>query len=81
MGSLDTAQGRMEKGACNKEAYVTMVVTSDYVIGALVMAHSLRASGNRERPLLCMVTGDLPESDCKMLDSVSSSPHEKAYCC
>lgn len=51
-----------------------MVVTSDYVSGALVMAHSLRASGNASRPLICIVTTDLQEHDRATLEAVSVAP-------
>lgn len=57
-----------------KEAYVTMVTTTDYVSGALVMAHSLRGGGigiqptpANCRPLLCMVTEDFPDKDAEVL--------------
>ena len=43
-----------------------MVTTKDYVVGALVMAHSLRATGT-SRPLLCMVTEHLDDTDVSSL--------------
>ena len=57
-----------------KQAYVTMVVTSDYVTGALVMAHSLRNSGNASRPLLCIVTKDVESQDRATLQAVRAFP-------
>ncbi len=41
-----------------REAYVTLVTTDAYVVGALVLGHSLRESGTN-RPMICMVTPGL----------------------
>ena len=49
-----------------REAYVTMVTNKDYVVGALVLAHSLRGTGTK-RPILCMVTKTLDNSDLEQL--------------
>jgi alpha-N-acetylglucosamine transferase len=45
-----------------REAYITMITTKDYIIGALVMAHSLKGSGTT-RPILCMVTRNMDLED------------------
>lgn len=37
------------------EAYVTLVTSEGYVVGALVLAHSLRLSGT-QRPIICLVS-------------------------
>lgn len=49
-----------------REAYVTMVTSKDYIIGALVLAHSLEGTGT-SRPLLCMVTKNLDNADLESL--------------
>lgn len=41
-----------------EEAYVTLVTSDSYVVGALVLAHSLRSVG-ATRKLVCMVTSNL----------------------
>ena len=56
-----------------REAYVTMVTTKDYIIGALVMAHSLRGSGST-RPILCMVTKNMIDVDLAALRSGGLTP-------
>lgn len=42
----------------NSEAFVTMVLNDSYVVGALVLGHSLREQGTTRR-LICMVTANL----------------------
>lgn len=37
------------------EAYVTLVTSEGYVVGALVLAHSLRLTGT-QRPIICLVS-------------------------
>ncbi|KAJ1465838.1 hypothetical protein T484DRAFT_1863305 [Baffinella frigidus] len=49
------------------EAWVTMVTSSDYVAGAVTLAHSLRQHAAPHRPLLCMVTDNLTDADRKVL--------------
>ena len=46
---------------CSEEAYVTMVTSDSYVVGAVVLANSLQSSSeaSRVRPLLCMVTPEV----------------------
>ena len=48
-----------------EEAYVTLVTSDSYVVGALVLGHSLRRVGTTRR-LVCMVT------PCLAYDSVAS---------
>jgi alpha-N-acetylglucosamine transferase len=56
-----------------REAYVTMVTTKDYIIGALVMAHSLKGSGST-RPILCMVTRNMIDVDLAALRAGGLTP-------
>ena len=44
-----------------REAWVTMVTSDSYVVGAVVLAHSLQSTCtvSRQRPLLCMVTSEV----------------------
>ena len=52
---------------CEKqEAWVTLVTSSDYVAGAVTLAHSLRQHAAPHRPLLCMVTDNLTDADRKV---------------
>jgi hypothetical protein len=58
-----------------KEAWITMVCTSDYVAGALVLAHTLRSCNRGEpRPLLCMTTDGITEEDTKVLRNGGLEP-------
>ena len=51
---------RRSSAGVAREAYVTMVTTDDYVQGAMVLAHSLRETGNASgRDVVCMVTNNL----------------------
>jgi CheY-like chemotaxis protein len=52
------------------EAWVTMVTSSDYVPGAVTLAHSLRQHAAPHRPLVCMITDDLDEDDRRALRAV-----------
>lgn len=44
--------------AIGREAFVTLITSDSYVVGALVLAHSLRLVGTAKR-LICMVTPNL----------------------
>lgn len=49
-----------------KQAYVTLVTTDSYVIGAQVLAKSLRNSGT-SRQIICLVTPNLSDSSLRAL--------------
>ena len=51
------------------EAYVTMVTSDSYVVGAIVLANSLQSASlaTDKRPFICMVTPEV---------SLFSLPHE-----
>jgi len=53
--------GAKSAGMEGKEAWVTMVTSDSYVVGAVVLAHSLQSTCtvSRQRPLLCMVTPEV----------------------
>ncbi|KAI3648146.1 hypothetical protein MP228_005392 [Amoeboaphelidium protococcarum] len=53
----------------NLEAFVTLVTTEDYVIGALVLAQSLRAVGTT-RQLVAMITGNISAGSQEELKAV-----------
>ncbi len=59
--------------AGRREAYFTMITTKDYIIGALVMAHSLRGSG-ATRPIFCMVTRNIEDKDLEALRAGGLTP-------
>ncbi len=59
--------------AGRREAYFTMITTKDYIVGALVMAHSLRRSGT-SRPILCMVTRNIGNQDLDALRAGGMTP-------
>lgn len=48
----------MTNSTTENEAYVTLVTSDAYVVGALVLAHSLRRTGTTRR-LVCLVTSHL----------------------
>ena len=57
-----------------KEAYITMVTSKDYIVGAIVMAHSLRSTGSI-KSILCLVTSnDLDDRDLESLSSAGLLP-------
>lgn len=51
-----------------KEAYVTLVTTDSYVIGAQVLAKSLRET-RTTRPIICLATANLTELSIRTLKS------------
>ena len=53
-------------GPTHKEAFVTLVTTSKYLIGAEVLAKCLR-SFRASRPLLALVDASLPVSSCSLV--------------
>ena len=57
-----------ESGA-GREAFVTMVTSDAYVVGALVLAYSLRKAGTSRR-LVCMVTSSLAADSVAVLREV-----------
>ena len=61
-------------GQMEKEAYVTLVTTTKYLIGAEVLAKSLRALA-ASRPLVALVDVSLPVS---VLARASLSPYPGA---
>ena len=63
---MELSQSEPSQASKSREAYITMVTSTEYVIGALVMAHSLKTTGTT-KPLLCMVTNALGQQD---LDSL-----------
>lgn len=59
----------MSKEITSPTAFVTLVTTESYVIGAQVLAKSLLSSGTQHR-LICMVTPNLPQASIRALGSV-----------
>lgn len=52
----------------HKEAYVTLVTTESYIVGAQVLAKSLRET-RTTRPIICLVTSNLSEASFRALKS------------
>ena len=70
----NTAGHGIPSGINADEAYITMVTSDNYVVGALVLGHSLRATGTR-RPLVCMCTdGVSPSSLAALADVFDALP-------
>lgn len=57
-----------------KEAYVTMVLNDAYVVGALVLGHSLREAGTNRR-LICMTTANVAQDSIDSLQEVFEIRH------
>ena len=55
--------------AGSDEAFVTMVTSDSYVVGAVVLAGSLQATSTaaQRRPIVCMVTAGVSEESRKTL--------------
>lgn len=52
-----------------RQCWMTLVTTDGYVVGALVLAHSLRQTGT-QRPIVCLCTDDLHGSSVEALKRV-----------
>lgn len=59
-----------------QEAFVTMVTSDDFVIGAEVMFHSLREHSRIRRPLVVMVTSEVSKLKRESLKSVADEIFE-----
>lgn len=64
MGSTTEAQAI---GHPAGEAFVTMVISDDFAVGAEVMFHSLRDHSRSRRPHVVLVTSDVSEEKRDML--------------
>lgn len=53
------------------EAYVTLVISDDFAVGAEVMFHSLREHSRVRRPHVVLVTSDVSEEKREMLKSAT----------
>lgn len=64
-----TLESSHQQGDMQKQAFVTLVTSDSYVVGALVLAHSLRQVGATRR-LICMVTSNLAADSVTSLKEV-----------
>ena len=53
------------------EAFVTMVISDDFAVGAEVMFHSLRDHSRSPRPHVVLVTSDVSEEKREMLKAAA----------
>lgn len=58
-------------GAEKEEAFVTMITSDDFAIGAEVMLHSLRQHSRKTRPRVVMVTSEVSDMKREALRAVA----------
>lgn len=77
--SLADLSSRGEEESNKLEAFVTMITSDDFAIGAEVMLHSLRQHSRTPRPQVVMVTSEVSQIKRRALKSVADDVIEVSF--